>query len=404
MKILFQLAIALFIIDGSIAQTENFWTKKEDFGGLKRERAVSFAIGDFAYVGTGVDTAEVVLKDFWKYDPALDAWTQIATLPGSKRRNAIAFTIGDFGYVGTGMNEAIATALGAETLNDFWEYDPTLNSWTEKASFPGATGSGIYFSTGFSIDSKGYICGGKRGPNSYVSEFWEYKQTTDSWFQLPSFPGGVRYQLAGFAIGFKAYVGLGTDQDVYRKDIWEFDTALNQWSAKNDFPSSERSAVSTFSIGERGFVCMGGNGGLLGDLWQYNPYTDSWSAKADYGGSSRKNAISFTLNGKAYVGTGKGYSGKKASMHEYTPGSVLGINDAEIDIAVYPNPSSDYLNLSYEDAEIHTVELYAISGRKVFEAKQVKRINVQEYQSGIYILVAKQTNGTIVAKQNIIIQ
>ena len=46
-----------FVIFG---QTENFWLKKNDFGGLKRERAISFSIGDYGYVGTGVDTGEVV--------------------------------------------------------------------------------------------------------------------------------------------------------------------------------------------------------------------------------------------------------------------------------------------------------------------------------------------------------
>ena len=30
----------------AVSQTENFWTKKADFPGLKRERAVAFAIGD----------------------------------------------------------------------------------------------------------------------------------------------------------------------------------------------------------------------------------------------------------------------------------------------------------------------------------------------------------------------
>ncbi len=404
MKLLIQLVIALFIIEGSYAQTENFWTKKADFGGLKRERAVSFSIGSFGYVGTGVDTNEIVLKDFWKYDPVNDTWTQVATLPGSQRRNAVGFAIGNLGYVGIGINTASAADLGATILNDFWEYDPTLNSWTVKAIFPGGTGSGLYFSTGFSIDTKGYVCGGKRGPNSYVSEFWEYKQSLDTWVQLPNFPGGVRYQLASFSIGFKGYVGLGTDQDVYRNDLWEFDAATNSWTQLNDFPASERASVSTFSIGDRGYICMGSNGGLLDDLWQYNPYTDLWLPKSDFGGSKRKNAISFTINGKAYVGTGKGFSGKKSSMYEYTPNSVLGFNDLEFNVSVYPNPTSDFLNLDYQTTQIESIEIYTMTGRKVFEASQVSQINVQDYQAGAYILIAKQANGKLAAKQNIIIQ
>ena len=38
--------------------------------------------------------------------------------------------------------------------NDFWEYDPTTNTWTQKANFGGTPRDGA---VGFSIGSKGYI-------------------------------------------------------------------------------------------------------------------------------------------------------------------------------------------------------------------------------------------------------
>ncbi len=387
----------------TFGQTENFWTKKADFSGLKRERAVAFSIGDFGYIGTGVDTAEVVLSDFWKYDPSADTWSQIADIPGSERRNAIAFTIGNFGYVGTGMDSVVASAPGSQTLADFWQFDPATNSWTQKADYPGSFGNGVYFATGFSIDSKGYLCGGKMGPNFYSNQLWEYKPSLDQWTQLPNFPGGLRYQLASFTIGFKAYVGLGTDQDIYRKDLWEFDATTNQWSAKADFPASERASTSTFTIGQRGFVTLGANGGLLDDLWQYNPFTDSWSIKATYGGSPRKNAVSFVVNGKAYVGTGKGYSGKKASMQEYTPGSVLGTDEIEIELAMYPNPSSDYVNLNYVPEQIDEIVLYSISGEMLISGNGIQTIQVSDFAQGNYVVIGRKNN-QIVSTQSLIIQ
>jgi N-acetylneuraminic acid mutarotase len=386
----------------SFGQTENYWTKKADFTGLKRERAVAFSIGDFGYLGTGVDTAETVLNDFWKYDPTTDVWSQVADIPGI-RRNAVAFTIGDFGYVGTGIDSVTATAPGSSTLADFWQFDPTVNSWTQKADYPGNFGNGVYFATGFAIDSKGYICGGKRGPNNYTSELWEYKSSTDTWTLLPNFPGGVRYQLSSFVIDFKAYVGFGTDQDLYRKDLWEFDATTNQWTQKADFPASERASASTFTIGQRGFVTLGANGGFLDDLWEYNPFTDSWSTKATYGGSPRKNAVAFVVNGKAYVGTGKGYSGKKMSMHEYTPGSVLGIGEVEIDLAIYPNPSHDFVNLNYVAEQIDEIELYSVSGQKLISGKGIQTIQVSEFAQVNYILIGRKDN-QIVSTQNLIIQ
>ena len=106
-----KLVLALFVIlTGScFGQIENTWTKMSDFSGLKRERAIAFSVNGFGYVGTGVDTAEVVYNDLWKYDASNDTWTQVASIPGEVRRNAIAFTINDKGYVGTGINSVIAT-------------------------------------------------------------------------------------------------------------------------------------------------------------------------------------------------------------------------------------------------------------------------------------------------------
>lgn len=402
MKHLITLIIAI-IGFSAFGQTENFWTKKADFTGLKRERAVAFSIGNYGYIGTGVDTSETVLSDFWKYDPSTDTWTQIADIPGGRRRNAVAFTIGDFAYVGTGMDSVVATAPGASTLSDFWQFDPSTNTWTQKANYPGAFGNGIYFATGFAIDSKGYICCGKRGPNNYTNQLWEYKPSLDQWTQLPPFPGGVRYQLASFVIDYKAYVGFGTDQDLYRRDLWEFDATTNQWTAKADFPGSERSSTTTFTIGQRGFVTLGANGGFLDDLWEYNPFTDNWSVKASYGGSPRKNAVAFVVNGKAYVGTGKGYSGKKMSMHEYTPGSVLGIDQHEIEIAMYPNPTVDLVNFHYEKDAVDEISLYSISGKKIIGGHGITSLDVSEFSHGNYLVIGRKDD-QIVSSQTLIIR
>jgi len=386
------------------AQTSNTWTKKSDFSGLKRSRAVAFSINDIGYVGTGVDTAEIVHNDFWQYDPTLDTWAQVADLPASVRRNAVGFAINNKGYVGTGMDMAEASMSGSTTLNDFWEYDPALNAWTQKANYPGGFGFGVYFATAFVSGSKGYVCCGKLGPNDYINQLWEYKPAIDQWAQLPGFPGGVRYQLSSFVINHKAYVGLGTDQDAYRKDIWEFNTGTGQWTQKNDFPASSRSAASTFTLGQRGFVCVGANGGLLDDLWEYNPFTDHWSSRATYGGTPRKGAFAFTANGRAYVGTGKGYSGKKASVHEYNPSAILGIEELEDKLSVYPNPATNKIHLTSKSTTIETIELISSTGEKVLQEAFTPVLDIDRLPSGVYFLTGfdKEKNST--APQKLIIQ
>ena len=391
---------SLFLSVQSSAQTENYWTKKADFTGLKRERAIAFTVDDFAYIGTGVDTAEFVHKDFWKYDPSVDVWVQVADFPGTERRNASAFSIGGFGYVGTGMDNADANF--GSTLSDFWKYDPTTNNWSSIANLPG---NGIYFATGFSIGDKGYICGGKKGPNWYASTLYEYNPASNSWMSKAAFPGGVRYQLSSFVIDDLAYVGLGVDQDLYRKDIWQYDPNSNSWIARTDLPASERGSSHTFTLGQRGFVCMGSNGGILDDLWEYNPFADDWTSRATYDGSNRKNGVYFALNGKGYVGTGKGYSGKKLSMYEYTPNAILDLNETAVNkIHIYPNPTSETINIHALTNNIVTLEIFTSYGTKVLETAYVAQISIDHLPMGIYILIGKGETGEILSKEKLIIQ
>lgn len=370
------------------AQLENSWVKKNDFGGLKRERAVAFSIGNYGYVATGVDTAEVILNDLWQYDPTNDSWSQKANLPGPPRRDAVAFTAEGKGFVGTGIDAD--EALGANKLKDFWAYDPTSNTWAQIADYPGVGGLGLYFATAFDLDGKGYVCGGKVGPNSYTNQLWEYKPSLNQWTQRANFPGGVRYQLSSFSIGLYGYVGLGTDQDIYRKDFWRYNAGSNQWSQIASLPASERAASVTFSIGNRGFVCMGTDGGLLDDLWEYIPEIDYWVSRAPYGGSERKNAVGFVVNGKAYVGTGKGYSGKKQGIEEYTPMQLVGLNDLSLaKISIYPNPTTEYFRIDHNAIEPVRVTVYSVLGQLVYENNSIQDnelIDVGNLQNGTYIV------------------
>ena len=41
------------------------------------------------------------------------------------RGGAIGFSIGSKGYMGTGYD-------GSSSTKDFWEYDPSVNTWTER--------------------------------------------------------------------------------------------------------------------------------------------------------------------------------------------------------------------------------------------------------------------------------
>ena len=379
----------------------NTWTKLNDVGMGKRERATGFAIGNFGYLCGGIDTAEIVHKDLWAYNPQSDAWTQKADLPGSPRRDAVSFVIGNFAFVGTGM-DSVSGPTG-DRLKDFWRYNPSTNSWAAVADFPGGGGDGIYFATGFAVGGKGYLCGGKIGPNLYSSQLWEYKPSNNQWIQRASFPGGVRYQMLSFVVGSKAYVGMGTDQNIFKKDVYCYDPGANNWQAIASFPAYERGSASAFSLEERGFVCLGNNGGLLSDLIEYNPKTNSWTLRAAYGGSERKSAISFVIDNKAYVGTGKGYSGKKKSWYVYEPSNYAALEQLESSLQIYPNPVSSTLKISGLSNFVSNFEVYNIMGIKVLQSEKNESyqhsIDCSALESGSYILYFTLLDGQTFSKK-----
>lgn len=403
-----QLILLCFVLIGTLGfgQTTtppvpNSWIKKNDFTGLKRERAVAFTVNGVGYVGTGVDTAEIVHKDLWRYDDFTDSWTQMADIPGSERRNAVAFGIGNYGYITTGINKANATDVGAMLQNDTWRYDPASNTWTVRASFPGNGGNGMYFGACFVVNDQAYVVAGKHGPNNYSAAMYKYDPALDSWSTAANFPGGVRYQLSALSVDGKGYVGLGTDQDLYRQDWWEYKPSTDTWAQRADLPASERASAVTFTIGERGYVCMGTNGGMLDDLWEYNPFDNTWSVRAPYGGSPRKNAVAFVLGSRAYVGTGKGVSGKKMSIHEYHPMQTLGLTENDMKVAVYPNPASEYIKVK-SDLLPESIVIIDVNGREVRSVQNSDYLTLIDLPRGHYRVLVQRGNQT--ANTSLIIQ
>jgi N-acetylneuraminic acid mutarotase len=216
----------------------NVWTQKADFGGTARTFAVGFAIGNKGYMGTGSD-ASGFTNDFWEYDPTSNQWTQkanLGTADSTKRNEAFGLNIGSKGYIGGGVFSF--TNSNKLVPNDFWEYNPTNNQWTEKANIPNtliASFPNIRRAMAFSIFDKGFICGGYHG-NSAPSDgdlrernsAQEYNPLSNQWTRIADFGGGIRHSGVAFAIANKGYVGFGvlfqsTPVPAFVKnDLWSY--------------------------------------------------------------------------------------------------------------------------------------------------------------------------------------
>ena len=405
--------IFLFCLFGSFAQTQNDWEKRTAFSGNKRERAISFVVGDTGYVGMGVDTAEMTHNDLWIYIPETSTWTQRASLPGSTRRNAVAVAVGNKAYVGMGADSA--TSWMGTILADWWEYNPVTNSWIQKSDYPGGfgfvgtsttetyMGPGMYFGTAFEANGKAYICGGKMGPDQYGHDLWEYDPQTDIWTRKADFPGMDRYQLSSFSIDNLGYVGMGIDHDLYRKDWWQYNPQSDSWIEVSSLPGVERGASSTFVLGQRGFVVFGTDGGFKDELWEYNPFSDSWMIRANFPGGERKNGVAFAIGDSAYAGIGKGASGKRRNFYRYYPLLPVGLEENPESFVVYPNPTSETLNILVTADSEYQFQLVDLKGRQVLTSSNTT-FAINNLKAGVYILNIFDQKGNHLKTEKVMIQ
>ena len=242
------------------------WTQKADVSNIGRTGAVSFAINDRGYVGMGT-TTNGIINDFWEYNPTTNSWSQKAIFPGLNRFNAVGFSINDKGYVGTGSS---STSIGNETT-EFWQYDPLTNSWNQKADFGGSPRSRA---VGFSIVDRGYIGTGYpiQGSSSNPDDFWEYNPDTDNWTQKANYPGGQTNNGAAFALGNNnGYIGMGYLNKI---DFWKYDKSNDSWSQILFFEGPARIALTSCSINNKGYLGFGYSATSTGsidynDLWEF---------------------------------------------------------------------------------------------------------------------------------------
>ena len=194
----------------------DIWTQKANFGGPARRESVGFSIGSKGYIGTGYSTpAGTYYNDFWEYDSVHDVWNQKADFGGTERDGAVGFSIGEKGYIGTGHD------INGNYYKDLWEYDPVNNLWSQKAYLGGVARLGAI---GFSINGKGYIGTGMSGsfPYTYHNDFWEYDPLLDSWNQKVDFEGAGRFEAIGLSDGSTGFIGIGQTEEGYTADFWEY--------------------------------------------------------------------------------------------------------------------------------------------------------------------------------------
>ncbi|MCE3227359.1 MAG: type sorting protein [Bacteroidetes bacterium] len=392
------------------------WIQKTNFGGTARAASAAFSLGNKVYLFGGTDNFQ--LQDFWEYDITTDVWTQKANFPGGFRAGSSTFTIGTKAYLGLGSNTNFY-------YNDLWEYDQTTDTWTQKAFMPGDTREEA---VGFSIGSKGYIGTGQKffvGPNSSFNiaynDFYEYDPATDSWTQKANVPGSTRTFAAGCSAGTKGYLGFGADanQNASFTDFYEYDPVTDVWTPK--------SIGAGYPVADPGLFLIGNDLYLMGGLdlatftaptsyRRYNTITDSWVTAGSFPGGIIAGQVAVSSNGKAYAGTGFDASlNPRNDWWEFTASSstiTTGVTEKTESIKAFsigPNPVMNELTLNIYQKKNSTYSfiitniLGEVSYSGELSGTETEKIQLPASMGkGIYSFTLLNSSKTKIASQKLI--
>ncbi len=321
-------------------------------------------------------------------------WSPKTTLPleASTRSRAIVFPIGNYAYMGFGIDETGAS------LNDFYKYDPSNHKLAKLNDFPFGV---LYAASSQVYNGKGYLLGGTDGNWPYKSNwFYEYDPTNDSWTRLTDFPGAARYGAQTFIINNFLYLCLGGTNETYKYDftnsvwtaiaahpqltfanhafsyngkglimingntgnqLWQYDPGADSWSiyATNFLPEN-LVAISAILTGNKIWMGYGKlAGSTLVDFRSSTLFYDLTTGVATPGPSNfaftnvfpqRSEATFFQLNGYTYSCFGKNPGGADRVIARFEPGACVNlpfykpddIDEAGIGIRISVSNTSQY--------------------------------------------------------------
>jgi len=340
MKKLLLLSLSLLLVQLNYASA---WNQKTKFPAVGRHRGTGISIGDKGYIGLGHMNGtgtNVIYDDWWEFDPATNSWTQKASYP-TPNYGALAFSVGNKGYVGGG------TQLG----NEFYEFDPITNIWSSIADCLNEYPSD---ETAFTINDKGYILSG--------SDFLEYTPATDTWMYKATCPLSG-WGLTSFSINNSGFIKEGVD-------LYEYKQSADQWTSRASFPGLTNNGAPAFSIGNKGYVVTGYSGFLNpvnSEMWEYDPALNSWMQLSDFEGTSRRFAVAFTIGAKGYFGTGTNGTNMN-DFWEFNPSlEGVGIEENEqVEVLTYPNPATTSVTIELQDIwSLETLNLAVYSNQGV---------------------------------------
>jgi plastocyanin/N-acetylneuraminic acid mutarotase len=220
-------------------------------------------IDNVAYLFGGY-TAAGFQNDLWQFDSLTGIWTQV--IPSTKENPS-----GRADYAAAGMAGKLVIQGGTDgtnNLDDLWIFDPVTQMWTQKTP-PGPAPPPLQLHKAVVSNNQMYLVGGIAIDGQPSDQLWAYDPTANSWAEKAAYPGpsGGAYGAAVFAPGSNIMVGGTTGDDYY-----VYNPGTNSWEAKTATNFPNRESPGTVQVGATGYI-FGGQDTATAEL-----STESWEA------------------------------------------------------------------------------------------------------------------------------
>ena len=338
----------------------------------------AFSFDNIGYIVAG-NSNSGERDDFYQYNPETDSWTELSPFPGVARGYAIGDTWDGKAYFGFGDD-------GFSLLNDLWVFDPSNMSWTELAHCP--CEARIHPAM---IAHNGKIFVGLGGGSlGNLKDWWEYDIALNTWSQKDDLPSVPRHHPYQFGIGDYVYTGLGHGNGIFN-DWYRYDIAGETWTQVATLPAEGRVAGTQFSYNGLGYVLSGEGEDhismMTGEFWAYDPATDSWEELPPHPAGSRWAPSSFIIDGEVYIINGTSFSEYVSEVYKFNLNSVSSTYElTNSTINIYPNPATDILNIDVTGNLNYEANLYDLNGRLIISTTNKSVIEIQTLAPGTYLL------------------
>jgi N-acetylneuraminic acid mutarotase len=375
MKIIFIFFLTFFATSDIMASE---WSQKANFTGQGRHRGVGISIGQKGYIGTGHHNGNgtnISYDDWWEFDPSTNSWTQKANVP-TATYGSIAWGTSTKGYVGAGFVPG----------GVYYEFDPGTNTWSNTSSCP-ISGTNRDC---FMVDEKGYVL----SSNGMA----EYNPSNDTWTIKPPCPTNVNNWSCAFETASSGFVKSNSN-------LYEYKPSNNSWALRATFPGLMTSGGTAFSVQGKGYIVCGYSGGLgnvTSEIWEFNPGSNTWMAMDDFPGTSRRFHVSFTIGNKGFLGTGtNGTNFNDFWQFSYDPLGTEEFKLTNANVSVFPNPVSDDFTISIGADGImkeYEIQIRSIDGKLIQKRKTSSastKFNRNGEKSGVYFYSIVKNDETI---------